>query len=257
MKRATMFGHLTYIYWLLLFIVLPLALLAICQWRILWAQRRALGLALLGAAVGGWAWDALAVQLGAWYYQEGNITGIWIGGLPLEEWLWIAGVTLLFGAVTVVLMEYYPSRARFCIEPQRHKGTEEANRNMSLCIPMIYGLFGPTVTSTLSASTHFSHLGMLLVAGIIFHAMLWLRNAPFLWSQRGIILATVSIALVWMFVTDPIGGAWGAWFFNPDRIIGIWLFTYMPIEDLFGIAVVSSAAACAVLVFGYGSRRWI
>jgi hypothetical protein len=31
----------------------------------------------------------------------------------------------------------------------------------------------------------------------------------------------------------------------------------MPIEDFFGIAVVSSAAACAVLVFGYGPRRWI
>ena len=28
-------------------------------------------------------------------------------------------------------------------------------------------------------------------------------------------------------------------------------------QDLLGIAVVSSAAACAVLVFGYGPRRWV
>ena len=27
------------------------------------------------------------------------------GGLPIEEWLWIASVTLLFGCVTVVITE--------------------------------------------------------------------------------------------------------------------------------------------------------
>ena len=44
---------------------------------------------------------------------------------------------------------------------------------------------------------------------------------------------------------------------RPDKVLGLWLFQVMPIEDLLGIAVVSSAAACAVLVFGYGPRRWI
>jgi lycopene cyclase domain-containing protein len=104
---------------------------------------------------------------------------------------------------------------------------------------------------------HFSHLTMLIAAGIIFHALLWVRNAAFLWSRRRVILLVVLIAELWMFVTDPIGGVWGAWYFDPNRILGIWLFDVMPIEDLFGIAVVSSAAACAVLVFGYGPRRWI
>jgi lycopene cyclase domain-containing protein len=104
---------------------------------------------------------------------------------------------------------------------------------------------------------HFSHLTMLIAAGIIFHALLWARNAAFLWSRRRVILLVVLIAELWMFVTDPIGGVWGAWYFDPNRILGIWLFDVMPIEDLFGIAVVSSAAACAVLVFGYGPRRWI
>ena len=104
---------------------------------------------------------------------------------------------------------------------------------------------------------HFSHLTMLAAAGLIFHAILWARNAAFLWSRRGVILRVVLLAELWMLITDPIGGRWGAWFFDPAKIFGVWLFDVMPIEDLFGIAVVSSAAACAVLVFGYGSRRWI
>jgi lycopene cyclase domain-containing protein len=98
---------------------------------------------------------------------------------------------------------------------------------------------------------------MLLVAGLLFHAILWARNAAFLWSRRRLILLVVGLAELWMLITDPIGGRWGAWFFDSSKVLGLWLFTVMPIEDLLGIAVVSSAAACAVLVFGYGPRRWI
>ena len=100
-----MFGNLTYVIWLALFIGLPLLALAIIARPALWRRRRALGWLLAGALVGGWAWDALAVRLGAWYYDPNNILNIWIGGLPIEEWIWIAGVTLLFGCVTVVIAD--------------------------------------------------------------------------------------------------------------------------------------------------------
>jgi lycopene cyclase domain-containing protein len=101
------------------------------------------------------------------------------------------------------------------------------------------------------------HLALLLMAAVIFHTILWARNGRFLWSQRRTILFVVFVAEIWMLITDPIGGWWRAWFFDPDKVLGIWLFTYMPIEDLFGVAVISSAAACAILVFGYSPRKWI
>jgi lycopene cyclase domain-containing protein len=107
-----MFGNLTYIIWLVLFIGLPLLALAAAGRRALWRRRRALGWALAGALVGGWAWDALAVRLGAWYYAPSNILNVWVGGLPLEEWIWIAGVTLLFGCATVLIEERIRQRAR-------------------------------------------------------------------------------------------------------------------------------------------------
>ena len=100
-----MFGTLTYIAWLALFVALPLLALAALARRALWRRRRALGWALAGALAGGWAWDALAVRLGAWYYDPANILGVWLGGLPIEEWLWIAGVTLLFGCITVIVAD--------------------------------------------------------------------------------------------------------------------------------------------------------
>lgn len=99
-----MFSPATYLLWLACFIGLPLLLLL--RWRHrLWQQRRALFLTTAGALVGGWVWDALAVRMGLWHYDPTRIAGIWFVGLPLEEWLWIVGVTLLFGSVTILLAE--------------------------------------------------------------------------------------------------------------------------------------------------------
>ena len=84
-----------------------LPLLGLLYWRtLLWQQRRALAWATLGSLVGGWAWDALAVQVGLWHYDPARIVGSWFIGLPLEEWLWIVGVTLLFGSTTIILAEH-------------------------------------------------------------------------------------------------------------------------------------------------------
>ena len=100
-----MFGRVTYIIWLALFIGLPL-LFIVLRWHwILRQQGRALVLTTLGALIGGWAWDALAVRFGLWLYDPSHILDRWYFGLPLEEWLWIIGVTLMFGSLTVVMME--------------------------------------------------------------------------------------------------------------------------------------------------------
>jgi lycopene cyclase domain-containing protein len=103
----------------------------------------------------------------------------------------------------------------------------------------------------------FSHLLLLVLAALLFHAILWARNSRFLWRNWRIILTVVVIAEVWMAITDPIGGLWGAWYFAPTKVLGIWFLAVMPLEDFLGIAVISSAAACAILVFGYSRRRWI
>jgi lycopene cyclase domain-containing protein len=100
-----MFGAYTYMIWLALFIGLPLLLLAIWRGGTLWRQRRALAWVTLGSLVGGWIWDALAVRFAVWFYVPEHLIGWWWGGLPLEEWLWIVGVTLMFGGLTVVLAE--------------------------------------------------------------------------------------------------------------------------------------------------------
>ena len=99
-----MFGKATYLIWLALCMGAPL--LMFWRWRArLWAQRRALAWTTGGALAGGWAWDALSLHWGIWFYAPEHISGAWLLGLPLEEWLWIVGIAWLFGALTVILHE--------------------------------------------------------------------------------------------------------------------------------------------------------
>lgn len=101
-----MFDNYTYLVWLFCFIGVPL--LVLLRWRQpLWRQRRALAWTVFGSVVGGWLWDALAVRIGLWHYDPARIAGIWFWGLPLEEWIWIVGVTLLFGGLTILLAEWW------------------------------------------------------------------------------------------------------------------------------------------------------
>lgn len=245
-----MFGHATYLIWLALFIGVPLLILL--RWRRpIWAQRRALGWTLVGSLVGGWVWDALAVRYDLWYYDEGHLAGPWFLGLPLEEWLWITGVTLMFGGLTVVLKERSLRRARDTVQ------TASKRPIVACSLLPLAAVALTTAPALLGLPLPLHNLFMLAVAGVVFHTILWSLNGRFLWQNRGVILGVLAFAELWMLITDPIGGHWGAWYFTRDRVLGIWFLEVMPIEDFFGIAVVSTAAACAVLVFGYSKKRWI
>ena len=100
-------------------------------------------------------------------------------------------------------------------------------------------------------------LALLALAAVIVHGILWARNGRYLWSQRRTILFVILVGELWMLITDPIGGWWRAWFVDPNKVLSLRILQFMPIEDLFGAAVISSAAACAILVFGYGPRKWV
>ena len=103
-NRGNVYANYTYLFWLFCFIGIPI--LVLLRWRQqLWQQRQALAWTVIGSLVGGWLWDALAVRVGLWHYDPARIAGIWFWGLPLEEWLWIVGVTLLFGGITILLAE--------------------------------------------------------------------------------------------------------------------------------------------------------
>ena len=101
----------SYPIWLLLFIILPLVLLWVFAHKTLRKHARLLGFTALGCLAVSVPWDILSVQDGIWYFTEPHILGVWVLGLPIEEYVYIVGVGLLACIVTLLLWERYGKAA--------------------------------------------------------------------------------------------------------------------------------------------------
>jgi len=52
-------------------------------------------------------WDILSVKDHIWYFSKPYILGVWLLGLPIEEYVYILFVGLLSASVTILLWERY------------------------------------------------------------------------------------------------------------------------------------------------------
>jgi lycopene cyclase domain-containing protein len=94
---------LTYLRWLAVFFCLPLAALWLTHFRLLWSHRQTIGLCAFWALVLSVPWDWWATRTRVWTFPADTHLGVWIGGLPLEEYLFIVGATTLVSSFTLVV----------------------------------------------------------------------------------------------------------------------------------------------------------
>lgn len=97
----------SYRLWLLIFLTLPLGLIWCFRFHTLLKYRLVLTLTALGCLALAVPWDMLAVSDHIWYFSEPYILGVWLWGLPIEEYIYILFVGLLSASVTVLVWESY------------------------------------------------------------------------------------------------------------------------------------------------------
>lgn len=97
----------SYPIWLVLFLILPLALLWIFKYKTLKKYTGVLGLTVAGCLAVSVPWDILSVNDHIWYFAKPHIFGLSLLGLPIEEYVYIAGVALLACSVTILVWERY------------------------------------------------------------------------------------------------------------------------------------------------------
>lgn len=95
----------SYILWLLLFTVFPTAILGFIYWRVLRRHLSVILQAQVGAMIFSFPWDYISIKEHIWYYETPYIAGQWIWGLPIEEYLFIVLVTLLFSCLSLVVWD--------------------------------------------------------------------------------------------------------------------------------------------------------
>jgi lycopene cyclase domain-containing protein len=93
----------TYFQWLAIFFGLPLAVLWATYFRLLWSQRQAIRASAIWALLLSVPWDWWATRMRVWTFPSDTHLGFWIGGLPLEEYVFIVGATMFVSSFTLVV----------------------------------------------------------------------------------------------------------------------------------------------------------
>ena len=94
-----------YLVFLLVFFGLPVALLAWCARREVVQYRHTALWLLFFVFTAGWFWDWLSWRTGLWRYDTAPTLGLWITGLPVEEFVgfYLLGTAFMFLVVLAVL----------------------------------------------------------------------------------------------------------------------------------------------------------
>ena len=95
---------------------------------------------------------------------------------------------------------------------------------------------------------HFSYLFYMLIFTLIPIAILWLKEFNFLIKNIKIIFTGIIIAIVYTIISSYFAQRLHAWFFNEDKILGIYILNF-PVEDVIFAVLISITIASAVLVF--------
>jgi lycopene cyclase domain-containing protein len=99
-----------YPFWLLIFVILPLAILWIFKHKNLMRYKLSLISCIIGSIIFSFPWDYIVIKKKIWYFTDPHIFGTWFLSLPVEEWIFIIFITLLFSSITILLWEKYGVR---------------------------------------------------------------------------------------------------------------------------------------------------
>jgi len=94
-----------YLVFLAVFFLAPVAVLGFILRREARRFPRTLLWSLAFVSTVGLVWDLLAVRTGLWRYDTAPTVGIWIGGLPIEEFVgfYVLGTLLIAGTAVLFL----------------------------------------------------------------------------------------------------------------------------------------------------------
>lgn len=239
---------MTYLNFLLLFLVLPLALLtALAAWdarrgqpwpRALsgWPFGGALAAHVLMALVYTTPWDNYLVATGVWYYDPALVLGVTLGWVPLEEYLFFILQPLLIGAWLAVLARRLPAP----MEPLLNQGQAVRAGTTAL-------LAAAWMTAAALLAVGWqpgTYLALTLVWALPPLALQLATGADILWRHRRLVAAALLSPVVYLCLADVLAIGAGTWTIAPAQSLGVFI-AGLPVEEMVFFALTSS-----LLVFG-------
>lgn len=224
---------MTYLNFLLIFLVTPLAGLALLHWRDRAQPHRGPllgGIAALAAVlvhvvvalVYTTPWDNYLVATGVWYYDPALVLGITFGWVPLEEYLFFMLQPLLTGGWLLWLARRI----------QAPNNGEALRPNLRWAATAGLGvLWLAAVAALLSGWRPATYLGLELGWALPPIMLQLAVGADLLWQRRRLVGLAILSATLYLCAADALAIGAGTWTISPAHSVNI-LVAGLPLEEI-------------------------
>lgn len=236
---------LTYLQFHALFVLPPLALLAVAAWRRrLAVDRRVAGVGLavitLLAVVYTTPWDALLIDRGVWWYGDGRVAG-WAFGVPVGEFLFF----VLQPALTALWTYHVVGPV---VEGVDHSRADRVAGALAGAAVSLVGLALLTRPSTL-------YLGAVLAWSGPVLALQWAVGWRYLLRTRRRVALAVGVPTLYLWAVDRYAIADGVWVISDAYTTGL-AVAGLPVEEMTFFLVTNLFVVQGLVLLRWVLARW-
>lgn len=167
-------------------------------------------------------WDNYLVANRVWWYDPNLVTGILIGWVPLEEYIFFILQPLLTGLWLLYLARRLPVGL----------GSDLGPRHLRSVSTALTGLVWLGTLGILAAGWQPGTYLALELTWALPPIMLQLAfGADILWRHRRLILLTLVPAILYLSAADALAIASGTWTIDPAQSLNVYIGGILPVEE--------------------------
>jgi lycopene cyclase domain-containing protein len=207
----------------------------------------AIGLHVLLAVVYTTPWDNYLVATAVWSYNRQLVSGLVLGWVPIEEYLFFVLETLLTS------LWWWTLARRVALHLEFHPSKSIRVRAL-LCAGVVW--LGSVFILILGWRPG-TYLALILVWALPAIAPQLAFGADILWQRRKLVALTVLPMFIYLSTADTLAIASGTWAIDPAQTTGI-IIGMLPIEEalFFGITVVLITFGLTLALSNVTQARW-
>lgn len=226
---------MTYFEFLARFLLVPILLLAGLAWidrrrgKMLPERLRAhsptwtLAVLVLVAVTYTTPWDNYLVASGVWWYDPTLVTGLLLGWVPIEEYIFFVLETVLAGLWTLALARHL----RLTQVPTQDRPRTRWTAALALA-PFWLWAMGTLVLGWQPGA----YLALLLAWALPPLALQLAFGADLLWRDRRLASAAILGPAIYLSWADTLALGAGTWTINPEQSLHLLVAGVLPIEEL-------------------------
>ena len=183
-------------------------------------------------------WDNYLVATGVWYYNPDLVTGVRLGWVPIEEYIFFVVQTLVAGLWLLFLARHFGSLLVPNAAAQPWKFPWRP-------VLILTGLWTFAASLLASGWQPGTYLALILVWAIPPILLQVAYGGDLLWRRRRLVLTALISPTAYLAAADSLAIGSGTWTIAPDQSLNLHLGGVLPLEELIFFLVTNT-----LIVFG-------